>query len=150
MSVFDPEAFLDSSVEGEMDDHLTPVPPGDRPGQVKSVQKPKEITTDAGDIYYLMEVIWHITDDESKQATGRDEPTCRQTIFLDITPEGSLDLGKGKNVQLGALRTAVGQNKKGKKWSPQLLVGAMGLCHVEPDRKDPDNYSRVTKVAALK
>lgn len=146
MSVFDPDAFMQTQTDSAMDTVLTPVPPGDRQGQIDSI-KVRQNTTLGGDTYTIMDVNWHILDDESKKVTGMAKPTCRQSVFLDLTTEGSLDNGKGKNIQLGRLREAVGQNSKGKKWSPGMLVSATALCHIEPAVKEPENYSNVTKVA---
>lgn len=147
MSVFDPDAFAQTATDGAMDDHLTPVPPGDRKGQIdKFITKQFDSNKD-GKTYTVMDVFWHILDEESKKVTGMDKPICKQSIFLDWTQEKGLDNSKAKNVQLGALRTAVGQNSKGKKWHPNMLNGAMALCHIVPDKDDPENYSKVTKVA---
>ncbi len=145
MSVFDPDAFMQSSTDSAMDTVLTPVPHGDRKGQVDNI-KVRQNEKD-GEVYTIMDVSWHILDEESKKATGLEKPVCRQSVFLDLTPEGALDNGKGTNIQLGRLREAVGQNSKGKKWSPSMLVSALALCHIDPDKNDPENYSRVTKVA---
>lgn len=41
---------------------------------------------------------------------GRDSVTLYMQMILDRTPEGSLDFGKDKNVKLGRLRAALGQN----------------------------------------
>lgn len=145
-SVFDPEAFKNTPVDGAMDTALTPVPPNrDVPGQIESY-KVRQNEKD-GEVWTVMDVVWHILDEESKKVTGLDKPFCRQSIFLDLTAENNLDNGKAKNVQLGKLRDAIGQNKAGKPWHPDMILGAMGLCHIEPDKGDPENYSRVTRVA---
>ena len=146
MSVFDPDAFAQTAVDGAMDDHLTPCPHGDRKGQIDKFVTRQFDSEKDGNTYTVMDVFWHILDDESKKVTGMDKPLCRQSIFLDWTQEKGLDNSKGKNIQLGALRTAVNQNS-GKKWHPNMLNGAIALCRIEADKNDPENYSRVTKVA---
>lgn len=147
MSIFNPEDFAQASVDGSMDTHLVPVPPGDRNGQVTKFLTKQFDSDKTGETYTVLELSWQILDDEAKKVTGQDNPHCRQSVFIDLTAEGALDNSKGKNTQLGALREAVGQNSKGKKWNPNMLVGATALCHIEPDKNDPENYSRVTKVA---
>ncbi len=147
MSVFDAETFANTQTDSAMDTVLTPCPPGDRKGQVTKIEARQFVSDKDGKTYTVMDVHWHILDDEAKKVTGMEKPSCRQSIFIDMTPEGATDLGKGKNIQLGRLRDAVGQNSKGKKWSPSMLVGTLALCHVEADKSDPENYSRVTKVA---
>lgn len=144
MSVFDPDAFAQTATEGAMDTFLTPCPHGDRQGQVEKFDT-RQFEKD-GTEYTVMDVSWHILDEESKKVTGMEKPLCRQSIFIDLTPEGALDNGKGKNIQLGRLRDALGQNT-GKKWHPNMILGAMALCKVGPDKKDPENYSKITSVA---
>ncbi len=146
-SVFDPDTFAQTQVDGAMDDHLTPCPHGDRKGQVDKFVTRQFDSEKDGKTYTVMDVFWNILDDESKKVTGMDKPICRQSIFIDLTPEGALDNSKGRNIQLGALRTALNQNSTGKKWNPNMLNGGLALCHIEADKNDPENYSRVTKVA---
>lgn len=44
---------------------------------------------------------------------------------LDINAEGHLEFGPNKNIALGQLRAAVGQNNPGESWSIRNLMG----CH---------------------
>ena len=57
--------------------------------------------------------------------------------------------GSNKNVKLGRLREALGQNKNGQAWSFGMLKGAGPIkVSIEPDKKNPEDYSRVVKVAS--
>jgi hypothetical protein len=97
-----------------------------------------------------MEISWEVTDDKIKKLTGIDHPIAKQSIWLDLTSEGQLDKGPGKNVALGALREAVGQNKPGKAWAPSHLNNAVATILVkgEKDKSNPDiTYARVTRVS---
>jgi hypothetical protein len=147
-SVFNPDAFLQTQIDAELDTKIAPVPEGDRPGQIKGL-KFRSGTDKNGHPFHVMDVIWHILDEESKKATNLPEPTSRQSIYLDITEAGALDVSKGKNVGLGALREAVGQNKAGKPWAPQMLIAQMATCKIKhtANPEDPLNpYSNVVKV----
>lgn len=119
-----PDTFSNLVVTEAMDTVIVQVPAGDRPMYIKA-QKLRQ----QGE-YWLMDLTCVVTDQESIEATGKDEPTVRGSIFIDFTPEGGLDFGKGKNVQLGKLRDAVDQNQKGKPWSPGKLVGASFIGNV--------------------
>lgn len=119
------DTFSNLVVTESMDTAVQQVPVGDRPGYIKA-QKLRQ----QGE-YWLLDLTWVVTDQESKDVTGREEPTVRQSIFIDFTAEGGLDSGKGKNVQLGKLREAVNQNQKGKPWSPGMLIGCTGMLNIQ-------------------
>ena len=70
-----------------------------------------------------------------------------QDIMLDITDTGSLDMGKGRNVELNRLRAAVDLNVSG--FSFNQLDGRMARVTVkqDQDRNDPSKfYARVKAV----
>lgn len=133
MSTFNPDVFLNTEVDSANATTYTPVPEGEPVGAIKSV-KPRVLT----DGRAVFDVTWVVDDDAAREVTGMAEPTVRQTIWLDITDAGGLDFGKGKNVGLGRLREAVGQNKPGKPWAPGMLVGQVAKLKVvhSIDRRD--------------
>lgn len=160
MPPIDPDMFLNHGTEGAFDDHFTPVDAGEYEAMVSEI-KPRvfldrnNITRAACDIW------WKITDQTKLAAqqarTGMQEPRVKQGLFLDaefardendelvIT---ALQSGPGKNVQLGQLRTALGQNDPKRKWSFRSMIGALAKITVEhvPDEKDPENvYAQVAK-----
>ena len=76
----------------------------------------------------LMDVSWRI---DAPGVPEAHERIGRQTIWLDLTQDGqSLDRGKGRNVQLGQLREAIGQNKPGEPWSPSMIEGAVAKIKI--------------------
>ena len=145
MSIFDPEAFLNTDIEGSCATSFSPIPDHEALLVVKKVE-PKA----SGD-YAILDVTFLVDSDEAREETGQDEPTVRVGIFLDIDDNGMLDLGKGKNVQLGRLRAALGQNDGGA-WSPAGMVGETCLGHVtqRPDKNDSEKiYNDVKQFTAL-
>ena len=143
MSVFDPDAFMSESIKGEIDTRIIPVPEGEWNAQVDNL---KFRQLDEGRV--IMDVYWEILEESVKESTKLDKPTCRQSVFLDMTSEGSLDLSKGKNRRLGLLRAAVGQNT-GKPWAPSMLIGQLAKVRVEhsPNPDDLENpYANVKAV----
>ena len=67
--------------------------------------------------------------------------------MLDITETGSLDMGKGRNVELNRLRAAVDLNVSG--FSFHQLDGRMARVTVkqDQDKNDPQKfYARVKAV----
>jgi len=142
-SVFDPDAFMNETIKGEIDTRIIPVPEGEWNAQVDNI---KFRQLDDGRV--IMDVFWEILEDSVKETTNNSKPTCRQSVFLDMTDEGSLDLSKGKNRQLGLLRSAVGQNT-GKPWAPSMLIGQIAKVRVvhSPNPEDPENpYANVKGV----
>lgn len=146
MSTFNPVQFENTEFTDALDTTIVPVPEGDFPAVVK---KYEIRTTQKGQV--ILDVSWTINDPEVTAATGRDENVVRQSLFLDITDHGTLDMSKGKNVQLGRLREAFGQNKPGKPWRFGDIVGQAALVKVTQRVNDETGeiYNDVKKVAAI-
>lgn len=144
MSEFNPEAFMNSSVEEANSTQLNAVPEGEYPGVINSVT-PR--TTGTGKA--LLSVGWKVDDENARKETGMAEPMVYQTVWLDLTESGGLDMGKGKNVGLGKLRDALGQNKAGQPWSPGMLVGQTALIRVAHSIDKRDGVSIQAEVKAV-
>jgi hypothetical protein len=100
----------------------------------------------------IVDVVWGVSDAAITEATGMEMVRVRQSIFIDMTPQGGLATGPGKNIQLGRLRESLKQNDPAKAWNFMQLKGAAARIKVEhaPNAKDPSNpYANVTAVAAL-
>lgn len=124
-SVFDPDLFMNAQTEGEMETEYSPVPVGDYVAQISKIElRPAEKD---GKHFYPMDVLWKVEAPDNEIAHER---LVKQTIFLDISSNGGLLLGTNKNVQLGKLRDALGQNGP-QPWSPNNLVGAAATIKVK-------------------
>lgn len=144
---FDADVFMQTAVTGASSTRVEQPDPGEYTAQVDkldfdSFQGKKGPTK----TYNKLSVTWDITDESVKATLGRDKVTVRQDMFLDLTESGSLDMGKGKNVSLGRLREAVGQNDPSRPWSPTMLQGAMARVKVEHEVVNGEAYARVTGV----
>jgi len=139
---FDPELFMSTSVDAEMATKYDPVPEGEYTGVIKSVaiRNPKENMV-------ILDVTWDIDDPALAERLGRESVTVRQSVFLDISDSGGIAVGPNKNVGLGRLREAVGQNNPGP-WSPAMLEGAGPARITVEHRIDGENtYDGVKRVA---
>lgn len=116
-SVFNPDTFLNTSISEDFATAHIPVPEGEYIAVIKEI-KPRPAKDKA-----VLDVVWGIDDPEVAEVTGFENPQVRQSIFLDLDEMGGLALGKGKNIHLGRLREALGQNQKGKPWQPGDLIG---------------------------
>lgn len=144
MSVFNVTAFAETQFTDSFDTTVIPVPEGDWTAVVEK----QEIRTPKDKV--VLDVTWSIDSQEVADITGRDKNTVRQSIFLDLTPHGTLDVSRGKNVQLGRLRDALGQNVAGKPWSFGMLVGQVATVHVSHRTDDEGNiFTDVKKVAKI-
>ncbi len=147
MSSFDPNAFLNTEVSEANATAYVPVPEGEFNASIKLI-KPRVLT----DGRAVLDLTWIVDDEEVKQETGMAEPSVRQTLWLDITESGGLDFGKGKNVGLGRLRDAIGQNQSGKPWAPGMLVGQVAKVKVTHsiDKRDGETIQAgVSAVTSL-
>lgn len=144
MSTFDADSFMNSQFEGEMETKYYPIPVAD--DYVASISKVEPRM--AGD-KPVLEVTWQTTDPRAVEATGLDTPQVRQTVWLDLTEAGSLDLGRGKNVGLGKLRAAVGQNNAGQPWQAGMLIGQTAKIKITHRMYLGEAQAQVAAVAAL-
>ena len=140
MSDFNPDSFMTEEQTGTLETTYTPIPTGDYKGIIKDVQAGSTPNGNA-----KLDVIWLIDDEGVREHTGMEEPTCKQTVWLDVDANNRLEMGQNKNIGLGKLRDALGQND-GSPWSPTMLMGQPAMVYIEPDKKT-GQYSNVTQVA---
>jgi hypothetical protein len=148
--MFDPQSFLDMTVDGTNDTKKQPVPVGDYQAIVDKVDcRTWQSKADPSKSGLTLDVTWSIEDQGVKDLMGRDKVTVRQGIMLDLTEAGGLDMGKGRNLGLGRLREAVGLNVPGQPFSFTMLTGRMALVNVSHRVDGEDVYDEVKKVAKL-
>ena len=150
---FDPASFLMQETSDQMDTQFVLIPAGEYPAMIKTVEaRQQQNPNDPTVLWTILDVTYAIDDAGVREETDQTEPTIRQSIFLDLGDDNKLDTGKGKNVNLGRLREAVGLNQPGQAFSFGALVGQACVVAVKhtPDKKDPEiTYANVNKVAKL-
>jgi hypothetical protein len=128
-----------------METTYTPVPEGEYLGAIDDIKIRKAKDS------VICDVTWLIMDDELKSKMNMDRITVRQSVFLDVEANGALQLGPNKNVDLGRLRQALGQNGSGP-WSFSMLKGAGPVklqIYIDPDKTDPEKkYNKVKRITA--
>ena len=122
------QEFLQATTEEALDDRLEPCPPGEWLA-IAGQPEIKDFTYKSGDregeTGYRMVIRWEVHDDEAKRQVDRDKLSVTQSVLLDLSEDGSaLDFGKGKNIGLGQIRTAIGQNQAGQPWAPAMIEGS--------------------------
>lgn len=146
MSSFNPESFLYTETTNSFETEAIPVPVGEWGAMIKSI-KPRVLQGGRG----VLDVYWIVLDEEVKTELDMAEPMVRQSIWLDLDDNGFLAEGKNKNVQLGQLREAVSQNRKGQPWAPSMLVNQMAkvkVAHSVDKRDGKTIQADVTSVTA--
>lgn len=146
MSQFDPQAFLDTQTTEANDTRVIPCPIGEWQGTAANVEIKSGITKQgerAGEPWTKLNVKWEIVGTEANQAVERDKITVTQGIMLDLTPQGGLDVGRGKNTQLGRLREAVGLNTPGQPFSFRMIIGRSAKLAVVHRESEGNLYDDV-------
>lgn len=149
--MFDPNAFLEMSVDQSNDTVSIPVPVGEYLAIAEKIEaRPWQSKSDPSKAGMALDILWNIDDANVKALLGRDKVTVKQGIMLDVTPEGGLDMGKGKNIGLGRLREATNLNTPGRAFSFRQIEGQMAKVKVT-HRLDPNKpdviYAEIVAVA---
>lgn len=140
-SQFNPDIFLQTSYNQETSTKSEPLDVGEYVGQIKNLN-PRQVQgkQDPTKTYVFLDMEIEVqTPPEQLERLGRDKSNLRYSVGIDFNEAGAIDMGKGKNIGLGRLREAAGQNRPGEPWSPANLNGAVIKVQVgqTPNPKDP-------------
>lgn len=157
--VFDPNAFMAQNVDGPMATEIRSVPEGEYTAMIDSFEADKAFTQinwndrNTGEARSAVQFAcpFVIQDEAVKSELGREKLVVYAKMFLDMD-NGTLSTAPDKNVLLGQIREAVGQNNAG--WSFGMLAGA-GPVKVRvkhrADKNDPSKkYAEVNRVAPIR
>jgi hypothetical protein len=157
---FDPDSFMNTHVDAPMATALQSVPEGEYTAMIGDFDSTafRQVavtnkTTGLSQDRPVLDVPFVIQDDALKAKLQREQVTHRETFWLDLTADGRLDTGPDRNVRLGQLRAALGQNVAGMPWSPSMLrnMGPVRIVIKQTvDKQDPDKkYTNITKYAKI-
>jgi hypothetical protein len=149
MTDFDPDTFMSQQVDLPLATEFTLVPIGEYLSAIDDFDKDAleaiDFTYKRGQLagtpgkMFKLTLPFVINDEKVKQELGRDKVTVTKQLILDIDEKGRLAEGVNRNVELGRIRDAVGQNGDGP-WSISQLRGAgpvmVKVGHVEFERRD--------------
>jgi hypothetical protein len=145
MAKFNADSFLQQTVEAKLDTKRVPHPEGDwDEGQIKDLKITSGTAKESGKLWVRLQAIIINTDPNvaADMKLGDDqEPQVRWEEFLDLDDNGNLDVSEGKNIKLGKLRQACGQNSD-EAWSPMDMKGApVGFRVKHQFNNDGDPYA---------
>lgn len=162
---FDADAFMGQTIDAELDTTIVLPPEGDYRAMIGEFDSEsgfrtfvgKDTSKNPGKEYTMFQPPFVLGDDqrlaEVLAARGTDKIVVSHNgMFLDLTDEGQLDTSKGKNVDLGRLRDAVGQNST-PGWRFTNLIGAgpvmVSLVHEKDSRDETKKYARIKRVVKI-
>lgn len=161
---FDPDSFMQQNVDAPMATSVRLIPEKEYPAmigdftseafqQIDFTYKKGKRAGQPGTMTKFS-IPFILQDEAVKADLGREELVVYCELNLDIDPAtGALDFGPDKNVRLGQLRQAVGQNAAGP-WSPASLKGAgplmVAVKHETVYKGEPNEFKRATVARFVK
>jgi hypothetical protein len=154
---FDVDAFMNTTYDEPMATTMSNMPDGEYTAMIGDFDSSalKTIVTRNGG-RQVLEIPFILRDDDGGLAAklgAREQYVHRETYWLDFTENGGLAFGPDKNIRLGQLRAALGQNEKGIPWAPSMLrnMGPVKIAlKTTSDKKDPEKkYTNIAKYARI-
>ncbi len=137
MSQFDPSTFLDATIDAPMTKRKT-LPEGDYLAQIGDIEarawQGKKDPTKSG-MAYDVPLTLQIPM-ELQEELGYSELKLSDSIMLDLTPQGTIDIGPGRNGRLRMYREALDLNKPGTKFSARMMSGQLVKVSVKHELYD--------------
>lgn len=152
VSQFDPAMFLEATLT-EPTVRRDPLPAGEYHATIGQVTArawtSKKDSTKSGiawDIPLEVEV-----PEDVKLALGLDKDTLtfKDSIMLDLTPNGMLDNGPGKNRRMRIYREAVDMNKPGDSFSAARMFGQPILVKIAHEIYEGNTVEKIAGVAKV-
>lgn len=147
MSNFDPQSFLDAT----MSEPLTKRPPINPGSYSATIGEPKSRnwqSRDGSKSGVALDVPLEIVLDGAEATrVGQPSVIVSDSVMLDLTESGTIDIGPGKNRKLRNYREATNLNNPGDTFSPRMLQGRTVKVAVKHDVVDGEVYERIGAVA---
>lgn len=148
MGLFD--NFINQAT-GELSTERLLVPPGTYNNCYVRELKVQEGTINSGDRagqpWAKLLVTWVLDHEELRKELDRSEVVLTQGIMLDVTADGKLDMGRGKNVRLGKFKKALGINDANSPLSDAIQRRA--ILNVKHGQYNGEPQEEIASVAAL-
>lgn len=123
-AAFDPTAFENSVTSEASSTSVTPIPAGEQNSIIEDYKFVPYTNGKTGESGVRCDISYSILDDTGAiQAHIGRPPRLTKGNFVDLDANGGFDFSKGKNVWLGKIREALGQNVPGQPWSFPMLKG---------------------------
>lgn len=152
ISAFNPESFLDANLT-EPTEKRKPLPVGDYTAVVGTVTaRTWQGRADASKCGIAWDIPLTIDVPAEVQAElGMDNSTLnfKDSIMIDLTENGTIDNGPGKNRRLRAYREATDMNKPGDVFSARKMEGKIVRVKIIHDMWEGQPIEKISGVVAL-
>lgn len=150
MANFDPMQFVDMEITAPLE-RRPPLPVQDYVaiiGEVTCVPWQSKTDTSKSGLRYVVPLSLQVPPDV-KQSLNLSTDTVKLTdsIMLDLTEQGTIDLAPGRNNGLRKYREALGMNKPGEPFSARRMQGQPILVKLEHEMYQGEVQERVGGVA---
>lgn len=147
---FNVAEFMNESIDGVLDTKIEPIPEGEHMAQVATGEKDIDLSSGVSPKnnkpWLRLDVMLNFTDPNLAAQLKREQVKGRYSIMLDLNEQGRLDLRPQRNVHLGKLRDAVGQNRPGA-WNFNMLKGQP--LKVKVKHKTLDSGDTISEVVSV-
>lgn len=150
MSQFDPATFLDATIT-EPCVKRPPLPVGDYTGVIGEVTSRawtgKTDPTKSGialDVAITLEIPAEV---QAELGLTMSTLSMKDSIMLDLTAAGGMDLSPGKNGRLRQYREAIDMNKAGDSFSPRAMTGQVITVKINHEIYMDEPKERIQGVA---
>jgi hypothetical protein len=155
---FDPNAFMNVEIDQPLV-RRPPLLPGDYVATIGAVkaeswQSQKDPSNPKSGMRYVVPLTLEVPQEVQNKLGTPEDPypvtvKLTDTIMLDLTDGGTLDLSVGKNGGLRRWREALDMNKKGETFSPRKMEGRMVLVKVSHEIYNGEVMERVGGIARV-
>ena len=148
MSQYDPKTFATMTFTGSNSTAASIPPVGEYPSTIEKHNITSWTKRDDPSVGGL-KIIFTLkaSHPQLKEDVGREFSLVDYEVMLDMTPEGGLDMGKGKNVKLGKLREAIGLNDPARPFSFDMTIGHSLVATIKHEEYKGNLYAKVSGVA---
>lgn len=138
--MFNEEDFMNSSYSDATSTKRPILPARKFQGQITEL-KPRQSQgkKDPSKVYTFLDVKLKVQlppDVQAEIGANSADWTWTTGISLDLDSSGKIDMRDGRNIQLGQLREAAGQNNPGSPWKMSDLLGAFVAFEVKHQQDD--------------
>ncbi len=147
---FDPAQFVDMEISAPLE-RRPPLPVGDYTaviGDVSCVPWQSKIDPSKSGLRYVVPLKLNVPPSvKADLHIDMDVIQLTDSIMLDLTEQGTMDLSVGKNNMLRRYREALDMNKPGDTFSARRMTGRLILVKVEHEVYQDQVMERVGSVA---
>jgi hypothetical protein len=149
---FDPQAFLDAQIT-EVSVKRPPLPVGDYPAIIGDVTarawEAKDGSGKSGIAWDIPMTIEIPAAVQAEMGIPMSTLNVKDSIMLDLTEGGMIDMGVGRNGKLRRYREACDLNKAGDVFSARKFTGCTVLVKIKHDLWEDNILEKVANVAKL-